>query len=110
MQAYSVAEEAVLNKNVNFIATGSFPKFKESPQCSLCGSCVGNCPAGLQVNKIAELSDQGKWKEAAILNAAQCIECGSCSYLCRAGRNLASKVRVVKEHLDRDIKVIDKTL
>jgi Na+-translocating ferredoxin:NAD+ oxidoreductase RnfC subunit len=51
------------------------------------------------VNRIANLVDQGKLKEAATLNAKQCIGCASCSYSCLAGRNLAAKVKLAKDYI-----------
>ncbi len=97
MQAYSADEDMVIDKSVNFIATGPFPKFKESPQCSQCKGCSRNCPAGLQVSKISDLVDRGKVKDALKYHPEECIECGSCSYSCLAGRNLANRVKAAKE-------------
>ncbi len=96
MQAYSVEEDAVVDKTINFIAIGEFPKYKESPQCSQCGNCIIHCPAKLRVNKIAELVDQGKYQEANSYNPQECISCGSCSYSCLAGRDLAQRLKKVK--------------
>jgi Na+-translocating ferredoxin:NAD+ oxidoreductase RnfC subunit len=93
MQSKVTEENACVDRNTNFIATGSFPNYKESPQCSGCAVCTRNCPAGLKVNRIADLVEQGKPKEAAKYRAAECISCGSCSYSCLAGRNLAAKVK-----------------
>ena len=99
MQSFYVQEDAVIDKSVNFIATADYPKFKESPQCSQCGECISNCPAGLRVNKIAELVDRGRMNEAFRYHPEECIGCGSCSYSCLAGRNLASRVQAAKEKL-----------
>lgn len=97
MQSYPADDDMVVDKRVNFIATGGFPKYKESPQCSRCGMCSLHCPVGLQVNCIADLVDQNKLQEAKKYHADQCIGCGSCSYSCLAGRNLASRVRRAKD-------------
>ena len=96
MEAYMAEEETVVGRNVNFIASAPFPKYKESPQCSGCGLCAEHCPAGLAVNRIAELVDAGKKKEAAGYHPEVCISCGSCSYSCLAGRNLALRVKEAK--------------
>ena len=96
MQAYPVDEEAEVDQSVNFIAIGEFPNFKESPQCSKCGSCSRSCPSGLKVNLIADLVDLGKPEEAEKYYVSECINCGSCSYSCPAGRNLAARVKVAK--------------
>lgn len=99
MQAYLTDEEAAIDKTVNFLATGTFPSYKESPQCSHCGQCSKNCPSGLNVTRIVELADQGKLAETKQYRIQDCIGCGSCSYSCLAGRDLASKVKMAKDAL-----------
>jgi ferredoxin len=99
MQASLAEEEDVVDQSVNFIATGSYPTYKESPQCSKCGSCSRYCPCGLKVNLIADLIDLGKVEETIRYNVSECIGCGSCSYLCPAGRNLAARVTLAKNAL-----------
>ncbi len=96
MQAYTAEDETVVDRNVNFIVAAPFPKYKESPQCSGCGVCADNCPAGLAVNRIADLVEAGKKKEAAGYHPEACISCGSCSYSCLAGRNLSLRVKEAK--------------
>jgi len=96
MQAHLGDEQEVVDRRVNFITNGAFPKFKESPQCSHCGNCVSNCPASLQVNKIVKLVDQGKLHDTIKYRVDECIECACCSYSCLAGRNLSSKVKEAK--------------
>jgi ferredoxin len=97
MQVSLAEEDALVDRSVNFIATGRMPKYKESPQCSKCGLCIKNCPCGLKVRKIADLVDKGKVPEAVKYKAEECISCGSCSYSCPAGHNLASRVKKAKE-------------
>jgi Predicted NADH:ubiquinone oxidoreductase, subunit RnfC len=97
MQVYHAGEDSVVDKNTNFIAAAAFPEFKESPQCSRCGSCIAHCPAGLRVNKIADFVDRGKLADTVKYHPAECMECGSCSYLCPAGRNLTAKVAAAKQ-------------
>lgn len=97
MQAHFVDENETVNRTINFIAVGTMPKFKESVQCSKCKNCVSNCPAGLEVNKIADLVDEGKLQETLKYNALDCMGCGSCSYSCLAGRNLAAKIKAAKD-------------
>ncbi|MBB2184413.1 RnfABCDGE type electron transport complex subunit D [Lachnospiraceae bacterium MD1] len=99
MQAYTAEDTAIIDKNVNFIATGAYPQYKESPQCSKCERCVVNCPAGLKVNKIVQLVDAGKIKETVKYSVSDCIGCGSCSFSCLAGRNLSARVAIAKEAL-----------
>lgn len=97
MQAYLSEEDAVIDQSINFIATGNYPNYKESPQCSKCGSCIESCPSGLKVNLIADLVDQGKPEETERYFVSECISCGSCSYSCPAGRNLSARVKAAKK-------------
>ena len=97
MQGYLSEEGAVVDPSINFIAAGTFPNYKESPQCSKCGICSENCPSSLGVNLIADLVDQGKIKDTEKYRVNECIECGSCSYSCLAGRNLLLRVKAAKE-------------
>lgn len=97
MQVALAEETAVVDRSVNFIATGRMPKYKESPQCSKCGLCIKNCPCGLKVREIAELVDKGKLPETLKYHPEVCISCGSCSYSCPAGHNLAARVKQAKD-------------
>lgn len=101
MQSYLTEENDTVGKTVNFIATGTFPNYKESPQCSHCGECWKYCPAGLKVNLIADLVDQGKETETEKYHVSECIQCGSCSYSCLAGRNLAARVKTAKDSIKK---------
>lgn len=102
MQAHMADDNDYVDKTVNYIATGPFPYFKESPQCSGCGMCIQSCPCGLKVNKIADLVDKSKIKETAVYNVRECIGCGSCSYCCPAGRNLAARVQHAKKAINHE--------
>ena len=97
MQSKLTEEDAVVEHNTNFIATGRMPNYKESPQCSKCGECSRNCPSGLPVKQIADYVDMGMLNEATKYDVNTCLSCGSCSYFCPAGRNLAERVKSVKE-------------
>lgn len=97
MQAFLAQEDAVVDRNVNFIATGRMPRYKESPQCSRCGLCQKHCPGRLEVRRIADLVDKGKLQETLKFKAVECISCGSCSYSCPAGHNLAVRVKQAKD-------------
>ena len=99
MQAYLSDEDAVIDHSVNWIATGTYPSYKESPQCSKFGNCIKSCPSGLKVNLIADLVDQGRVEETEKFYVSECISCGSCSYSCPAGRNLAARVKTAKNSL-----------
>lgn len=99
MQARAADDEDIIDKEINFLAAADYPRYKESPLCSKCGLCSMNCPAGLRVNAIAALVDEGKLEEAGRLHAVECIECGSCSFVCLAERNLSARLKRVKEYL-----------
>lgn len=71
-------KETVINNKINSIFYGKPAKYKESPQCSLCGLCSRVCPAGIN----PQLEKKG----------SDCIKCGACSYVCLAGRNLMSRI------------------
>lgn len=96
MQARIAEDTDVVERTTNFIAVADYPYYKESPLCSKCGLCLMHCPAGLQVNQIAELADDDKLDETIKYRPYQCISCGSCSYVCLAGRDLAAKVKNAK--------------
>ncbi|MCX7708322.1 MAG: RnfABCDGE type electron transport complex subunit D [Clostridia bacterium] len=96
MQCRNIDDSDVIDKTVNFIALGDFPRYKESPLCSKCGFCKTNCPAGIRVERIAELAELGDFKEAKIYSPEKCIQCGNCSRICLAGRNLAARVKAAK--------------
>lgn len=102
MQAYLADEDDVVDRRINFIATGNMPDYKESPQCSKCGTCAKICPTGLPVKRIADLVDQGLLDKTRKYRAKDCISCGSCSYSCLAGNNLAIKVRLAKEAIIKE--------
>lgn len=93
MQCRNAADDDVIDKTVNFMAIGDFPRYKESPLCSRCGFCKSNCPAGIMVDRIAELVDEGDLKGAKRYKPETCIQCGNCSRVCLAGRNLAARVK-----------------
>lgn len=97
MQSSLTEEDAVIDQMINYIVAAKFPRYKESPQCSRCGSCSKNCPVGLKVYRIAELVDLGKVGETDRYHVKECISCGSCSYSCPAGRNLSGRVKKAKE-------------
>lgn len=96
MQCGPSQDEDVVEPGTNYIARAAFPRYKESPQCSRCGLCAATCPAGLDVQWIAELVDAGKMDEARKHGAKKCMSCGSCSYVCLAGRNLSARMVTVK--------------
>ncbi len=100
MQCRLAMEEDVVEGSTNFLAISPFPKYKESPLCSRCGSCRTHCPSGLKVDKIADLADESKWQDALSYHPENCVQCGYCSRVCGAGRNLSVRVKRAKEHVN----------
>ena len=103
MQSYLAEDEAVVDHKVNFIAVGKMPDYKESPQCSKCGECNRNCPAGLPVKEIADLVDRGRLQDVAKYRVKECLSCGSCSYFCLAGRNLSARIKKARDFMSNNI-------
>ncbi len=55
---------------------------KDEQPCVRCGSCVANCPAGLQPTLLRTASlakDEALLKKLDVL---KCISCGTCAYVC----------------------------
>ena len=102
MQAHMVDDFDVIENNTNFIAVSNMPKYKESPFCSKCSTCVINCPQGLLVHRIVELVDEEKLDEAVKFRPDKCINCGTCSYVCLGGRNLSARVGEAKARMKDD--------
>lgn len=96
MQAHMADEDSLVETETNFIAASEMPRYKESPFCSGCGACEANCPMGLKIKRIAELTDKGKTDETGRYSPQKCIRCGLCSYICPAGRNLSARVGEAK--------------
>ncbi|MDP4092901.1 MAG: RnfABCDGE type electron transport complex subunit D [Bacillota bacterium] len=96
MQCRNYTGDETVDNTINFIASGSFPRYKESPQCSRCGFCRANCPEGLMVDRIAQIVDRGDAAAAKRYKPEKCMQCGSCSRVCLAGRNLSARVNAAK--------------
>lgn len=97
MQSHIAEDDEPVGKNTNFITVSSMPRYKESPFCSNCDACRINCPKGLAVNRIAQLTELGKFDETKQYQPEKCIRCGLCSYVCLAGKNLSARVAEAKE-------------
>lgn len=103
MNAHMASDEAVVDETVNFLATGGFPVYRESPLCSRCGYCGAVCPEGLKVNEIARLVDEENMEQTIRLHPERCLACGSCSHVCLAGRNLAARMSAAKTYIKNSI-------
>ncbi len=64
--------------------------------CVKCAKCVSACPIGLEPNKLARLSELGKWEEAKANHILDCMECGCCSFSCISRRKIVDWIRVGK--------------
>jgi electron transport complex protein RnfC len=64
--------------------------------CIRCGECVSVCPMGLEPHLLMNLSEKGKYLQAAKEDILTCIECGSCSYVCPSHRPLLDYIRFGK--------------
>ncbi|NLE00681.1 MAG: 4Fe-4S dicluster domain-containing protein, partial [Fibrobacter sp.] len=99
MLARQADEDSVIDKSTSIIAISDFTSFKESPQCSHCGSCMKYCPEHLEVNRIADSIDRNKITSTHKFAPERCVSCGICSYICPAGRNLMRRVQTAAESL-----------
>jgi len=104
MNASLSRDEAVVDKNVNFLAVGKVEGYREA-LCSQCCFCSAVCPAQLNVNKIVHLVDAGRMNQAMRLHPERCLNCGGCSVVCLAGRNLSARMSKAKDYcIDREKK------
>lgn len=55
--------------------------FPEARDCRHCGGCNNACPKGIEVEKVVNLSAEGKFKEAGAL-FFECVMCGLCISSC----------------------------
>jgi len=99
-------EDSDVDKKTSFIAVSDFVQYKESPQCSHCGKCVQYCPEKLDVRRIAEAVDKGKYNLIKHIKPQKCVNCGICSYVCPAGRNLMKKVKEAVDNPDYERELI----
>lgn len=67
--------------------------------CILCGTCINNCPFGINATEIARAYDKGEYASLEKLGADLCMECGCCAYNCPANRPLVQINRLAKSAL-----------
>lgn len=92
MQGQEISKETMIGPEINLIAYGNRPSYKENAKCAKCGACSRACPMGLKVNKIIQKLENGDTKGLAMLHPENCIGCGACSYSCRADKILSQKI------------------
>ena len=64
--------------------------------CIQCGTCVNNCPFGINVTEIARANAKGEYDRFEKLGVGMCMECGCCAYNCPANRPLIQNNRLAK--------------
>ena len=55
---------------------------RDEQPCVRCGSCVVNCPAGLQPTLLRTAALAKDEKLLGKLDVLKCIDCGTCAYVC----------------------------
>ncbi len=92
MQGHEISEDDNIDPEVNFIAYGKRPIYKDDAKCAKCGACSRACPMGLKVHKIINMIEKGDKERLAELHVEKCIGCGACSYVCKADKLLSQKI------------------
>ena len=70
---------------------------EEENPCINCGKCLEVCPVKLHVKKLDQAFSDQRFGEAKRLHVDCCIGCGACSFACPAKRNLAQRVKYMKD-------------
>ncbi len=71
----------------------------EETACIQCGTCVRNCPFGINVIEIARAYDKGEFDKMEKYGLGICMECGCCAYNCPANRPLVQLHKLAKNSL-----------
>ncbi len=71
----------------------------EETACIQCGTCVRNCPFGINVIEIARSYDKGEFDKLEKYGLGICMECGCCAYNCPANRPLVQLHKLAKNSL-----------
>ncbi len=74
------------------------PQVKAEP-CIRCGTCVRNCPMGLEPTIIARWVEKDRMDDVEAWDALDCIECGCCSYGCPSSIPLVQLIRYGKSEV-----------
>lgn len=68
----------------------------EETACIQCGTCIKNCPFGINVTEIARAVSKGEYDRLEKLGVGICMECGCCAYNCPANRPLVQMHKLAK--------------
>lgn len=99
MMAEPLTETSVITKKTNFIGYSYGNVFDDFAKCVKCGECTKHCPMNLDVRKMIQLMENGKYTEVMAYHPDQCIQCGTCSYYCRAGKNVMGMIADLRENV-----------
>ena len=67
--------------------------------CIQCGTCLCNCPFGINATEIIRTYNKGEFERLDKLGINLCMECGSCAYNCPANRPLVQMHKIIKADL-----------
>jgi electron transport complex protein RnfC len=68
----------------------------EETACIQCGTCVRNCPFGINVIELARSYEKGEYDKLEKYGLGICMECGCCAYNCPANRPLVQLHKLAK--------------
>ena len=95
MGASLPSEDCIISKTVTSVLIFDYEDVPESP-CIRCGSCVYNCPTGLEPKQIMDAVKAFDKERIKALNPLKCIECGLCTYVCTSHIKVTDFVRRAK--------------
>lgn len=72
----------------------------EPTTCIRCGSCMDDCPVGLDPRVLVQFETADGLKPAVAERTAICIDCGVCSYVCPSNLPLAQTIRRMRRRVE----------
>lgn len=95
----SVDEPILKQTNAILAFNQKDSKQRKETACIQCGTCVNNCPFGINVTEIARANAKGEYDRLEKLGVGICMECGCCAYNCPANRPLVQMNKLAKASL-----------
>jgi len=92
---HKASENEAISDTTAYIALGQMPDYDCAGKCKGCKACTKNCPAGVKIDKIVQISEKNGFKDISLFrdcNADACISCGACTYGCMAGKDIRELV------------------